>query len=381
MKIVLSGVETNNKGAELMLYAILQEIEQKWPDADVYLPYFAVRQGLDYIKSSLKLHYCPAGKMQSYFRYVIAAFRRLHITPLSFYETFNVGGADYFLDASGFCFSDQLPMNDLVMRIWERTLSKQSQQGSKVIFLPQAYGPAEKEGTKKILRIVSMYSDLLMVREHTSREYLLKSEVVDMNKVRLFPDFTINVHGVIPKRYEHLSQHVCIIPNNRMLEKGVLSFYDYLETIKEIVNCVGRNKRKCFLLCHEEKSDTEIVKKIKDALSDSIETVTGLNALEVKGVISQSYLCISSRFHGVISSLNSCVPCLSTSWSHKYSELYKDYGLEDCVVDFARRNECISRIEEFLTPEKNESVKRKISLAIPKLEETTKQMWKSVWEL
>ena len=33
MKIVLWGVETNNKGAELMLYAILQEIERKFPDA------------------------------------------------------------------------------------------------------------------------------------------------------------------------------------------------------------------------------------------------------------------------------------------------------------------------------------------------------------
>ena len=28
MKIVLSGIETNNKGAELMLYAILQEIDK-----------------------------------------------------------------------------------------------------------------------------------------------------------------------------------------------------------------------------------------------------------------------------------------------------------------------------------------------------------------
>ena len=37
MRIVLSGIETNNKGAELMLYAILQEIERKYPNAEVFV--------------------------------------------------------------------------------------------------------------------------------------------------------------------------------------------------------------------------------------------------------------------------------------------------------------------------------------------------------
>lgn len=37
MRIVLSGVETHNKGAELMLYAILQEIERRFPDAEVFI--------------------------------------------------------------------------------------------------------------------------------------------------------------------------------------------------------------------------------------------------------------------------------------------------------------------------------------------------------
>ena len=45
MRIVLNGVETNNKGAELMLYAILQEIERKFPDAEVFMPYLALRRG------------------------------------------------------------------------------------------------------------------------------------------------------------------------------------------------------------------------------------------------------------------------------------------------------------------------------------------------
>ena len=60
MKIVLSGVETNNKGAELMLYAILQEIERKYPTATVYLPYNGIRQGEGYnIVTSLNIKRNP----------------------------------------------------------------------------------------------------------------------------------------------------------------------------------------------------------------------------------------------------------------------------------------------------------------------------------
>ncbi len=381
MKYILSGVETNNKGAELMLYAILQEIAKKDPAAVVYLPYFAVRQGLKYIQSNVQIKYCPYGGALNKIRYVIAVLKRLHITPLSFYETFNVKKADYFLDASGFCFSDQLPMTDLVIRIWERTLSRQHYQGAKIVFLPQAYGPAEKEGTKRILNIVSNYSNLIMVREHTSEVYLAKSGSVDMKKVLLFPDFTLNVHGDVPQKYEHLKNGVCIIPNNRMIEKGVLSFNEYAQTIKDMDECVKQHKRKCFLLCHEEKRDTELINRLKIVLGDSVETIKGLNALEIKGIISQSYLCVSSRFHGVVSSLNSGVPCLSTSWSHKYSELYKDYGIESCVVNFANRQECMEKIEEFLNPQKNKEIRNQLSSSIPTIREKNMQMWYRIWDI
>ncbi|MBQ4476970.1 MAG: hypothetical protein II945_00005, partial [Bacteroidales bacterium] len=58
MKILLSGVETNNKGAELMLYAILQEIERKYPDAEVFIPKDRVSQDLDYVKTPLNFKFC-----------------------------------------------------------------------------------------------------------------------------------------------------------------------------------------------------------------------------------------------------------------------------------------------------------------------------------
>ena len=102
MKIVLWGVETNNKGAELMLYAILQEIERKWPDAIVYIPYSRCKQGLDYVKTSLDLRYTPFSKLV-YKSHITGIIRRLHL-PSSYLSLTNiVGDADWFIDGSGFC--------------------------------------------------------------------------------------------------------------------------------------------------------------------------------------------------------------------------------------------------------------------------------------
>lgn len=80
-KITLSGIGTVNKGAELMLYAILQEIERKIPDAIVYIEANKNPQGLDYIKTNLELRYKPIVKWQSWFKrfHIYRIAKILHI--------------------------------------------------------------------------------------------------------------------------------------------------------------------------------------------------------------------------------------------------------------------------------------------------------------
>ena len=72
---------------------------------------------------------------------------------------------------------------------------------------------------------------------------------------------------------------------------------------------------------------------------------------KLKALISTAYLCVTSRFHGVASALNSCVPCLATSWSHKYEELFRDYGMTDCVLDLNDMDAITQRISAFLSAE------------------------------
>ena len=105
MKIILSGVETNNKGAELMLYAILQEIENRFPDAIVYLSYYQVQQGLKFVKTKVKIKTTPMSEFIVKFK-LPQVFDILELPLRIFAKLSIVKDADWFIDGSGFAFSD-----------------------------------------------------------------------------------------------------------------------------------------------------------------------------------------------------------------------------------------------------------------------------------
>ena len=377
MKIVLSGVETNNKGAELMLYAILQEIERVHPQATVYIPHYAISQGLSYVKTSVDLRFKPNYWLSKL--HICGILRRLHLPYISFTGAAPVPHADYFIDASGFAFSDQWNPDDERVIFWKYQLEGYKKQGTKIIFLPQAFGPVEKDNTKKLLKILSETADVIMPRESVSLSYLKKANVSNC-KIKLFTDFTSLVHGVFPQKYIHLKNGICIIPNLRMIDKGTISLDAYLEILSKIVE-KSLSKGHCvYLLNHEGAGDESLAYQCQKQLSHKVEVVTGLNALEVKGLISTAYLCITSRFHGVASALNSCVPCLATSWSHKYKELFSDYGLNDCVLNLNDLDSILDKVEEYLDEANNEKIRKHLNIQVASIYEETCRMWKCVWE-
>lgn len=381
MKIILNGVETENKGAELMLYAILQEIERKYPEAEIYIPIQNVRQGLGYIHTSLKMKYLPFGWFVKHL-HLKGVFRLLHIPRKKLQDVYAIKNADYFIDGSGFHFSDQKRnfTPDKVWR-WKHLLKRLSSQGCRIVFLPQAFGPAQKANTLEGLKVISKYASLIMPREQTSYHYLEQSGVVDMNKVKLFTDFTSLVDGAFPKGYEHLKGGICIIPNLRMVDTGTVSKENYIGLISAIVDSCKASGHPIYLLNHEGKSDERLAYECRERIGNNIEVVTELNALEVKGMIASAYLVVTSRFHGLASALNSCVPCLATSWSHKYEELFNDYGLSECVLPLDNNNKAIEKVSYFLDKDKNAEIRQYLSVQVEMIKAKTTNMWNNVWSL
>ncbi len=381
MKIVLSGVGTVNKGAELMLYAILQQIEKRYPNAEVYMPISPVTQGLNHVHTSAKLDYIPISRLRKIAMkiHLQGILRRLNL-PYLFVTTPIVKNADYFIDASGFAFSDQRNVNANVVRYWGYILKEYKSQGAKIVFLPQAFGPAEKDDTKTTISYLNKYADLIMPREKVSLKCLQQCKV-DENKIRLFTDFTSLVEGKAPERYGHLKGYVCVIPNLKMIESGTMTLDKYVAILVAIIEKARKLGRGVYLLNHEGLGDEKLAYMCQKELKDDIEVVTGLNALEVKGLISTAYVCVTSRFHGVASALNSCVPCLATSWSHKYEELFKDYGMNDCVLDLNDTDSIAKKMEEYLDEENNERIREHLTDQLPKMKAEAEDMWDAVWSL
>ncbi len=381
MKIVLSGIETNNKGAELMLYAILQEIERKHPDAEVYVPIFAIKQGLNYVKTPVNLKEKPYASLKraAVKLHIPGVLRRVHL-PYLFLMTDQgiIKDADYFIDASGFAFSDQWNPNKDTVGRWEKILKGYHNIGTRIVFLPQAFGPVEKPNTRKLIALLNKYADIIMPREKVSLEYLRQCKV-DERKMHLFTDFTSLVKGEFPSQYEHLKNAVCVIPNMRMIDKGIIVLQNYLDILAKIVEMSQSMGYNVFLLNHEGAEDERLAFMCQERLKGDIDVVTGLNALEVKGLIASSYLCISSRFHGVASALNSYVPCLATSWSHKYAELFNDYGMNDCVLDLNVAKKYMSKVLSFLGNDLNQRIREQLRTKSSEITKETENMWKQVW--
>lgn len=382
MKIVLSGVETNNKGAELMLYAILQEIERMHPEATVYLNRSSVRQGLNYIKSPVNIKFVIPTRINQFFTklHIKGLLYRLCVNLRWLDDSYSIGKVDLFLDGSGLLFSDQMHLSKQSNASLSSHLKTLRRMGAKIVYLPQAFGPVRLKNTQNAIKILDENADLVFAREQVSYNYIVPY-VKDKEKFFVSTDFTSLVEGCFPKVFEHLKGAVCVIPNERMISKGIMTRESYIDFLTQTVkSCISYGK-KVYLLNHEGKKDEELAYICKKNISDEIEVVTGLTALEVKGLIGSAYLVISSRFHGVASSLNSCVPCLSTSWNHKYEELYKDFSIKSCVLPLDNLEESINMVKKMLDNDVNQEVRNRLKESSPVIKKRVCEMWKQIWAL
>lgn len=332
MIIELKGVEFENKGAELMLRAILQRIHTYWPDAQIAMtpnpksPYLLRASVGAWQKISLRKMFVDINCLSYHCSYMTRYLKKWGIVTES--------DIDVILDASGFSYSDQWG-SGMSIRHAAGEIERFAAHGKPYIFMPQAFGPFADKKVKDLIKNSFPKAALVCPREQDSYHHICNITGEHEN-IRQFSDFTNVVDGKVPEWFFCENRTACIIPNKNMVNprnknKAWLASYENL--LLQAVELYRERGLTPIFLNHEGDEDGALIDSLNAKLSDPLLVITEADPLQVKGIISACEAVFCSRFHGCVSALSNGIPCISTSWSHKYERLYEDYEAAELLLE------------------------------------------------
>lgn len=371
MKLIeIKGIGIPNKGAELMLHAILQHFRDRGDDVR-----FVVEPTSDFLARARygllqKSSFVVGGRP-------VDMSGPLALVPRKLRRQYGViidREIDVILDASGFAYGDQWGTQKAKVRLG-KNIAKWKRQGKKVILLPQAFGPFKKPGMKEVMEEILHHADLVFARDRSSFSHL---EEIAPGKAVMCPDFTNIVRLPRNETSEHLTGRTCIIPNSKMITMGRTTLDDYANALAKAVSILMSQGKDPFILIHEGKGDLEVANAVVSRLSSSIEIVSPDDALEIKHLIGKCSLVVSARFHGLVSALSQGVPVIAMGWSHKYEELLHDYGVHDLLADPNSPADLEAKIRAILQPGTYSEIASTIAANIDNQKEKVRDMWRLV---
>lgn len=376
MIIEIRKVGFINKGAELMLLAVLEKLRAAYPDAIFTMvpttergprPFWKLLQTGAYPKADLYYARVQWGRFAG-------------LLPRRIREMYGLvldSEVDVVIDAAGFAYSDQWGSAASVELA--RSARRWRRRGTKVILMPQALGPFKSERIREAMRRAAENVDLLFARESTSFKYLV--EVIgERPNIHQYPDFTNLIEGVVPEYFDPAEHRVCIVPNYRMIDKtDEAQSAAYLPFMELCARHLVDRGAKPFLLVHEGKNDTSLAEQIS-AAAGGIPILKEDDPLKIKGILGASYATVGSRFHGLVSALSQGVPSLATGWSHKYVELFRDYGCPDGVVPVGDdHDELRQKLDQLIDEGSHGELSSRLLVASDKLKALSEEMWQRVF--
>lgn len=367
MNILLTGVECNNKGAELMLCAMVEHIRSNFPGTKLVCGFGGkyedrVGRGL-YQPMSIK--YQRLAKLLDRF------------FPGQLTNQFGIifpRSIDLILDASGFCFGDTWAETYVARHVSHRI--QYHPYGAKLILLPQAFGPFQRENIRKICKELFDKAVLIFPRDIESFDHVHEL-IGSKEKLYLATDFTNILQGFVPQTFEEKYRGaVGILPNEKMISKNEKPLQQaYITFLAKCIQKLAEKNIPHFLFCNQ-KEDIEVVNLLKARLGQLPYVLSEANPLYIKGILGTCRFLIGSRFHGLINGFSQGVPCIGTSWSHKYKALFEDYHCSEyLILDFTSFEKTNQLIDRLLNDNEYSEVRTNIQKHSLLIKQKTVNMW------
>jgi len=337
--VITAGALTGNRGTEAMVTTCIEQIRQRYPEAQIciasYYPLDDLTEknakfGKDpyvYIYSStpiaLVLKWLPLSLLAWLFPFLKKKNCRDLGSPLEMLD------ADSVLDVAGVSFIDGrekfLPFNVL-------TLLPFLINGVKVFKLSQAVGPISSVFNRFCARLILPRLDALFVRGRRTED-MVKELGLSINS-KYYPDVSFSLESGVYQRYaERNKLAVGIIPSSLVMKNNAY----YIDDVASIIMRLQEEGYQPEIVTHSWREsgkarNNDII--AADAINARLATKApvhgaGMDSGELREKISEYKVVLTSRFHGLIAALETRTPLLVIGWSHKYLEVLETFDLKD----------------------------------------------------
>ena len=355
MRILVVGGGFVNKGAEAMVKTVQAELGRRIPGATFYFHGRPMEDRAFLESESIQLLPQP-GRIAKARR--LAALSGTHPSLVGHVllhrhmsQAVAVSQVDAVVDVSGYAYGDPwgavYAKQMAAMATFAKTLRKP------YVLLPQAWGPFDNAELALAVRRICAQASMAYVRDDQSMSDLAalfgqqmpptvrpSPDIAFLFREKREPSLPAHVDG---RKIEQGTPIAAVAPNMRIYERteGTGAHNHYLRFLMAVCTTLVSHGFRVLLIPHEvDRKDTGgtddrlLCSIVESALRDErvYALVDRMSAGEIKERIGAVQCLVGSRFHALVGALSQGIPCFAISWSHKYKELLKSFGLDRYVL-------------------------------------------------
>lgn len=358
MNVLITGASFENKGAQAMLYAVINEFRLHNPETDFYyLPIDCFQPGCFAHWQDFRFHFV--------FDDLVAYDYPAKYGPLNYVKRWNDirvvknriaknrypvpllskiwDKLDVLVDVSGYSLTSKFGLGSVNRML--RHMEKARSMNIPVIIMPQSYGPFEfgkkTEAVCKRIHEVFSKAELVFAREEEGRKVM--EEACGLTNLRLSPDTVLQAHDY---QWENLFQNepalsfrqmttennVGIVPNSETTKRG--NKEQILRCYREIIGELRKSGKEVYIFRHSD--DLALCREIYEMVKDDTQChliEDEMDCLSYSAFVQQLDFVVASRFHSIVNAYRVGVPALVLGWAIKYQELTKLVGQQKYVFD------------------------------------------------
>ncbi|MDO7908386.1 polysaccharide pyruvyl transferase family protein [Paenibacillus sp. JX-17] len=345
-KILITGGQMENKGAQAMSFTVINEIRNRYPDKEIIMNCMDEDRNYNFeiIKIGKKLKVELLGGVYGSIGKLIPGASHVNVNKQKMKELLN--DTDLIIDISGFALSSQFSIRHSINYLVNIMLAKK--YNIPMILLSQSFGPFDYEGPYKtiipaLMKKYMTYPKAIYAREQEGLEYLSKYTTHNVKK-----SVDIVLQGSKEFNLEHLfkggayspKEPVAVMPNSVAIVPNVKTMkYGSRETLihmyKEMTDHLLAKGKNVYLLRHSTE-DLILCQDVKKHYAQDHRVVLledEYDCIEIHHLLDQFDFIIASRYHSIVHAYKNGTPVLALGWATKYRELLNHFGQGEYIFD------------------------------------------------